>query len=186
MQNYTGYLLAAHPLRKEKNFQQGVLFTVSYTSKGVYGLQINQPSSTGLKFIDVMEKLNFSIEFIDHDLPIYFGGFSNPSRVYILHSNDWVSSTSIKYNSQISLTSDLSILSAISVNQGPKHFRAIIGSHFWNNDSLNQELGMNDNDFNHWYYTSATNKLVFSSDQNEQWINVLKNVGTHQINKWFS
>ncbi len=186
MQNYTGYLLASHPLRKETNFQQGVIFTVDYTSKGVYGLQINKPMPTGLKFIDVMEKLNFSINFIDQELPVYFGGLSNTARVYILHSSEWSSSTTIKYNSHISLTSDISILSAISVNQGPKYFRAIIGTHFWNNNLLDKEMEMNDNNFNHWYYTPAKIKLVFSSDQKEQWINVLKSVGKNQINKWFN
>lgn len=187
--DYTGYLLAAHPLRQEANLRQGVIFVVDHcVQHGTFGLQINKPLTNGINFIGIMNQLGFPTDNIDQDIPVYYGGTQNQTRIYVLHSDDWSNSNTIQYGSKINLTNDLSVLSAISKNQGPKSFRAIAGNCLWAQNELESQINnLNDTQgYESWSYTVSNKSLVFEKEGRDQWNSTLLNAGKLQVNKWFA
>jgi putative transcriptional regulator len=188
--DYTGYLIAAHPLRQNNFLNQGVVFIVENSkAHGTFGVQINHVVNNEFNLTYVMDQLGFSTTLVDDEVPIYKGGNLNLNRICLLHSNDWRGRTTIEFSSNINLTSDVSILEAISRNQGPSQYKAIMGNCFWAVDELESEVLSIDesNVHNSWVYTKSSKKLVFDSkDGRDQWCQVLKSAGELQITRWFS
>lgn len=187
--DYTGYLLAAHPLRQNNYLKQGVIFVVDHCDqRGTFGLQINHTMNNGISFVNVMDQLGFPTDCVDSDIPIYQGGNANLNRIYVLHSDDWFSRTTIKYGSKINLTNDLSVLSAISQGQGPKQFRAIAGNCVWNKGELeDQIINLDQNSqYDSWTYTISNEKLVFEKDGRNQWNSVVNSASELQVSRWFA
>lgn len=185
--DYTGYLIAAHPLRQNYFLQHGVIFIVENCKKnGTFGLQINQPIEGDFNLISIMKQLGFPTVHVDSTIPMYRGGNSNLNRVHVIHSNDWQTKTTVKFSTKINMTSDVSVLDAISKSNGPRFFRAIIGNCFWNVDELEQQIITSDTEkYENWVYTLSNRKLIFSLDGRDQWSQVLKDAGEFQINRWF-
>lgn len=189
MIDYTGYLIAAHPLMQNLQFQHGVIFVAdNCKTHGTFGLQINHIIKSNYNLVSIMDHLGFSTVNVDDQIPIYRGGNQNNNRIYVLHSSEWQGKTTVKFSNGISLTSDISILHAISRNEEPKFFRIIAGSCFWPVGELeNQIMNLNvDNNFNTWTYAVANKRLVFNTDGRKQWSVVLEKSSSLQVDRWFN
>jgi len=183
-QHYKGYLLAAHPKRPDALLRRGVILVLDHGVNGAIGLQINKSFTNDITFQRVMENVNLSI---DIDCPLYNGGTESANRIHVVHSLDWYSPTTTKITESIGVSNDLSVLAAISRNEGPEFFRACAGFTQWMPGHLDGEVSGEDPwTINHsWSYTPASIETVFRLDDIEQWHKVISESSRLQIANWF-
>lgn len=185
MSNYKGYLLAAHPKYPEDNFKKSVILILSHDDTGIIGLQINKPFQSGATFATVMHSAGLSSANIDQ--PLYMGGTESTNRVYVIHSLDWYSPSTVKLTKEIGVSTDLSVLMALSQNEGPEYFRAVAGFNAWETDEV-EGSGLNPepwDELHSWPAVKANINLIFESDTDDQWNQVIKQASQEQINSWF-
>lgn len=183
-QNYRGYLLAAHPKRLDAFMRRSVVLILDHDKSGAIGLQINKPFTNDVTFQTVMENVNMSIVT---DQPLYNGGSESVNRIHVIHSLDWYSPTTSKITDKIGVSNDLSVLAAISQNEGPEYYRVCAGFTRWLPGHLEGEiLGENPWTINHtWSYAPADHNNLFGSDDIEQWHGVIAQSSRLQVSNWF-
>lgn len=186
MSNYTGYLLAAHPRRPQDFFSQGVILIFKHDATGAIGLQLNRVFSTCASMTSVMENLGIVGNFDDD--PLYMGGEHGGNRVYIVHSLDWSSSNTLEVSDNIGVSGDISVIAAISENQGPGQFRAVAGYNIWGPGELDRELdgsGLEDI-VQSWSYIPATAELIFDYHGVDQWRRVIAAASQERTASWLA
>lgn len=175
-----GQLLAAHPLNPNKQLSQSLVLVFGRDRSGSVGLCINKPY-TGINFDLVMSNVGLGGEY---DALLFQGGPMSTNRVFVVHSLDWSSPSTIVLNSSIGISTDLSILAAISSYQGPEYFRACAGYHFWEDSSLESDVNSSDSKVT-WSSVPADIELVFEVEPKDQWKVVLGQSVSNQVSKLF-
>jgi putative transcriptional regulator len=152
-------------------------------SKAV-GIQINKPMST-LTLKDVSS--NIGLEYTsDANSIIYHGGGHGSNKIHILHSADWHGPNTIKLTNQLSITHDISVLSAISQDQGPKLHRSCLGFWVWNDYRLDYQLdSFHPLEHHRWEVTPANLSTVFDLDGVDQWRQSLDDAAQYATDQWF-
>jgi putative transcriptional regulator len=183
-QNYRGYLLAAHPKRPDPYSRRSVMLIVDHDSTGAIGLQINKPFGGDLSFDTVMQNVGLHC---DRDQPLYNGGPEGTNRIHVIHSMDWYSPTTIKLNDQLGVSNDLSVLIALSKDEGPEHFRVMAGYSKWLPGHLEGEiLGEDPWNISHtWTYIPSEPEIVFGMDDIDQWHKIIGDGARMQVASWF-
>jgi putative transcriptional regulator len=184
-QNYTGYLLAVHPRRRDPLLTKGVMLIVEHDETGAIGLQINKAFANDLSFQTVMNNVGMHTA---EDHPLYNGGPTHSNRINIIHSLDWYSSHTTKLNNHIGVSYDLSILTAIAANEGPAQFRVVAGCVQFGPGQLDNEmikLPQIDVSWS-WNAVKATPEHIFECDGIDQWHRTTMDAGKIQIAKWFN
>lgn len=179
-----GNLIAAHPKYPLSVLRRSVLLVIEHSESGAIGLQTNRPYQNGINLSTVMHSAGLTCPF---DEPLYIGGEHNQNRVYVIHSLDWSSPTTTKLNDQIGLSTDLSVLMALSQSQGPEYFRAVAGFHAWGSGELEGEIMGHDpwNPMHSWNWTQANIENLFEIEHEQQWDIVIDQAGRQQIAAWF-
>lgn len=183
-QNYTGYLLGAHPRRRDPLLNKGVMLVLEHDETGAIGLQINKPFVNDLSFETVMN--NVGLHAPD-DQPLYNGGPTHSNRIHVIHSLDWYSNHTVKLTEQIGVSHDLSILAAIAANEGPSQFRVVAGYTVWQPGYLDGEVsGEEPWDVTaSWSFVKAEPETVFQIDGVDQWHRIIMDSSKLQIANWF-
>jgi putative AlgH/UPF0301 family transcriptional regulator len=168
--NYLGHLLVSNPNNPPDELgDRSVILMAAHGDNTAIGLQINRVN-VELDLASVSE--NLGVNF-DRSYPIFYGGNTNTAKIHMIHSLDWSSVSTFKLTDDIGVTNDISVLVAISQNQGPEHFRACAGYWWWENTMLDQML--DPKLFAEcpvpyrWQIVPATVDNVFSIPPNEQW-----------------
>jgi putative AlgH/UPF0301 family transcriptional regulator len=151
---------------------------------GAVGLQINKPYISSVTLNSVMKNVGLSVE---NDQALYNGGPEATNRIHIIHTLDWSSPTTNKITDQIGISSDLSILTAISADEGPSYFRAVAGITRWLPEHLEGEiLGEEPWDLYHtWSFVPAEPEIVFGYTDSDQWRKVIADSSREQVASWF-
>lgn len=183
--NYQGYLLAAHPRRRDPTFRSGVVLVVKHNERHCLGLQINKEIVDSIDIQTIMENSMISG---DLDGPVFWGGPEFNTRVTVIHSLDWISSNTSKITNGIGISNDTSILTALADGRGPKQWRAVLGHVKWADGELEGEISGDapwaPNDT--WNYCLAEPKLIFDYRGAEQWRKVITTSASLQVNQWFA
>lgn len=185
IENFKGYLLAAHPKRTETIVRKGVVLVIDHDLHGAIGLQINKPMETSTSLGVVMSNLGMTL---DNDCPIYFGGSENTNRIIVVHTLDWTSSSTTKIGPNFGISNDITVLAAISQNKGPRTFRAIAGYVRWLPGHLEAEIDMIPpwNDVTKsWSIMEGSVDSIFNSSGIDQWHHVIEESAKQQIANWF-
>lgn len=181
--SYQGQLLIAHPNNPEDNLKQGVLLVISYADPMCIGIQLNRPIEH-LKLASICR--NMDIEYSGTEY-LYHGGLVGTGKVHVVHSNDWQGPSTVKVTDQLSVTSDISVLVALSQGQGPEYFRSIAGYWTWSKNILDSQLGLSNKrltDYK-WETVPATLERVFEFDREDQWQYCMQASAEMQVNSWF-
>ena len=174
------HLLAADPLRFVDGLSHSVILVISQKEDFTLGLHLNKLHPR-IDIDQLSSQFGIDLSTCEND-PIYQGGFNNPNRIYVLHSQDWLGYYSDVLETQLALTADLTIFSALSQNQGPTKYKIFAGFHSWEGNSLEQEILDSK-----WWVLPYNEDLVFSQDNcYEHWHSVIKTIVGSQVNHWFN
>jgi putative transcriptional regulator len=181
-QSLTGQLLIANPQNPRDELDRSLILVVSHNPDLAIGLQLNLP----IRDIDLCTvAFNSHVDY-DRSDPLYYGGNMNANKIHVVHSTDWQGLTTVQLNDQIAITNDLSIIMAISRNDGPEQFRACAGYWIWNDGRLDKQLDPRIWEDPHtWETVSATPDLIFDESGSKQWRRALDRSIKNQIDSWF-
>lgn len=185
IENYKGYLIAAHPKRSDPTSKKGVFLVIDNDYSGSIAIQINKPLTTSMNLAGVMNSVGITYS---GNTPIYFGGRENTNRIIVIHSNDWSSPATTTIAEGVRISNDISVLAAIASKSGPKRFRAVAGFVRWFPGHLEGEI-LGDPPWNDvstgWSVMPANPDIVFDLEGADQWHTVIEESARAQIDTWF-
>lgn len=156
-----GQFLIAMPGMKDGNFARAVVYICAHSAAGAMGFIINraQPISftdvlLHLKLLDQTEAIMLPSD--TRDFPILSGGPVETGRGFVLHTDDFVSESSIPVSDEISLTATLDIIRAICNGRGPTRATMLLGYAGWGAGQLELEISSNG-----WLNCPANDDLIF-------------------------
>ncbi len=156
-----GQFLIAMPGMQDSNFTRAVVYICAHSQAGAMGFIINR--SQQISFTDVLLHLKLMnqadaimLPVQTRDFPILSGGPVETGRGFVLHSDDFVSESSIPVSDDISLTATLDIVRAICDGRGPARATMLLGYAGWGPGQLEIEIGNNG-----WLNCPAREELIF-------------------------
>ena len=179
----TGKLLVSQPRNREGHFAHTSVLIGQHSPSGAWGVVVNRLAKT-LDMQNIMAVAG--IEYQGNE-PIYVGGPVEPTRVHIIHSLDWSSAGTLKITDDIGITGDVSILAAISLNQGPQLYRTGIGLAVWSAGQLEGEQSGEApwTPSHQWLVTDATIELCLTGGGEEQWQRAINQCVNQKISQLF-
>lgn len=187
MNSYQGHILIAQPRAVSSFFNKSCVLVVDHNDVSAWGLMINRPVvhiERGLS--KIMQQVG--VESVhDFEDPIYIGGPVESSRIRVVHSTDWVSSSSISVCQHIAVTGDISVLAAIAQGVGPQYYRACMGSCSWVGQQLEgEQSGQSPWTPQHrWLTVPANQATVFQHHADQQWQYNLLVAAQETTRAWF-
>jgi putative transcriptional regulator len=118
---------------------------------------------------------------------IYVGGPVEPTRVHVIHTLDWASSSTLKITNDLGITGDVSVLAAISQGQGPKLYRAGVGLAVWSAGQLEgEQSGIEPwTPAHRWLVADATVDLCLTGAGEEQWQRAIDHCVSQRVSSLF-
>ena len=159
------FLVATEKL-KGTRFSETVIVMFENDENGAWGLVVNKP--IGLTSINKLIEIPKSFteeqkKLTKMKIPIFWGGPVEENRIFILHSNEYISETTIKYRN-VSISSDYKTLLKIADNKGPKNKIIILGISSWGPGQLEGEIEKYS-----WMLSEINNELIFEIENQEKW-----------------
>jgi putative transcriptional regulator len=156
-----GHFLIAMPGLEGGAFERSVVYICAHSDAGAMGFIINR--SQQITFTDLLLHLKMMnqtdaimLPTQTRDFPVQCGGPVEAGRGFVLHSDDYSSESSIPVSDDISLTSTLDIVRAISSGQGPDRATMLLGYAGWGAGQLENEMASNG-----WLNCPASEELIF-------------------------
>ncbi len=179
----TGKLIVAPPRNQDGHFAKTSVLISQHGLSGAWGVIVNRPAKT-VSMQAIMSAAG--IEYSGNET-VYLGGPVEPTRVHVIHSLDWSSSSTLRVTDDIGITGDISILAAISQNEGPKLYRAGIGLAVWSAGQLDGEMsGLEPWTPQHqWLVTDASIELCLTGSGEEQWQRAINHCVNQKISELF-
>lgn len=172
-----GQFLIAMPGMFDANFARTVIFICAHSEDGAMGFVLNRPQQ--LTFPDVLLHLDILDEdeairlpTITREFQIQAGGPVETGRGFVLHSDDYLSDSSIPVSDDICLTATLDIVRAISRGEGPVRATMMLGYAGWGPGQLEAEITQNG-----WLTCPAREELIFDRSLDDKYDRALALMG---------
>lgn len=182
-----GHFLAAMPGMADERFSRTVIFVCAHSEDGAMGFVLNRPQ--GMRFPELMRKLGLDCSSgpgastsagrrsetrtgTAPDFPILSGGPVDTGRGFVLHSDDYLSQSTMPVNDDLCLTATIDILRAIREGRGPNRGIMLLGYAGWAPGQLENEMAANS-----WLSCPAHDDLVFDTEISEKYDRVLALMG---------
>ena len=130
-------LLIAPPNLPDLKFRQSVLMLTHDNDRGSFALCVNKPTDYVLS--DVLIDSDICIPNLPH-LPIYWGGPVSPTSLWMMHSAEWATKSTVAIDDQWAMTSSEEMFHCLADGDTPKHFRIVMGYCAWAEGQLDKEL----------------------------------------------
>jgi putative transcriptional regulator len=161
--NLTNHFLIAMPRLEDPNFFHTVTYICEHTSDGAMGIVINRPME--LHLADIFEQLEIQVSTLQiAEQAVYLGGPVQSDRGFVLHDSSTAWSSTLRINSEISVTTSLDILEAIAADKGPGKSLVALGYAGWGAGQLENELAQNA-----WLSGPAKSDIIFNCPSQERW-----------------
>ncbi|MCR6499128.1 YqgE/AlgH family protein [Shinella sp. CPCC 101442] len=172
-----GQFLIAMPGMADANFARTVVYICAHSADGAMGFVINRPQQ--LSFSEVLLHLDLvgedeviRLPGSTLDFPIRCGGPVESGRGFVLHSDDYLSESSIPVSDDICMTATLDIVRAISRGRGPQRGLMMLGYAGWGAGQVENEIGNNG-----WLSCPAQEELIFDTNLDSKYERALGLMG---------
>jgi len=165
------HFLIATEKMTDNRFSKTVILMLESDENGAWGLTINKQLGTMPIALLIDPSLNTSEEreeLFKLNIPIFWGGPVDPKEIFILHSNEYKSESTIKYEN-VSISQDYKILSDIAKNKGPKKSLVIFGYSGWGKGQLEGEM-----ERDHWILSDIDLDITFDEESKSKWNKAIK------------
>jgi putative transcriptional regulator len=177
-----GHFLIAMPGMSDERFERAVILVCAHSEDGAMGFIVNRPQP--LQFEQLLESLELGgtkgggpgsrggVSDRARDFPIQLGGPVESGRGFVLHSDDYLSESTIPVNDDLCLTATVDILRAIKEGRGPERGIMLLGYAGWAPGQLEREIASNT-----WLTCPGRDDLVFDQDHSGKYDRVLAHMG---------
>lgn len=172
-----GQLIIAMPGMNDKRFVRSVIYICAHSNAGAMGIILNQLHD--MNFPELLLQLGVisgiqkkSLPEPIKNFPVRYGGPVDPSRGFVIHSDDYACDATISVTDKIYFTATIDILKAISCEQGPQHALIALGYAGWKAGQLETEISENG-----WLISPTSSSFLFESDISSKYDNSLIRMG---------
>tara|TARA_B100001123_G_scaffold334620_1_gene377950 strand:- start:162 stop:794 length:633 start_codon:yes stop_codon:yes gene_type:complete len=165
------FLIASKKMTDDR-FSETVIVMLESDENGAWGLTINKRLGTmpiALLIDPALSTSEEREELFKINIPIFWGGPVDPKEIFILHSNEYKSETTKKYD-KVSISQDYKILFDIAKNKGPEKSLVILGYSGWGSGQLEGEM-----ERDHWILSDIDLDITFDIESKKKWDKALKN-----------
>ena len=165
------HFLIATEKMTDNRFSKTVILILESDENGAWGLTINKQLGTMPIALLIDPSLNTSEEreeLFKLNIPIFWGGPVDPKEIFILHSNEYKSESTIKYEN-VSISQDYKILFDIAKKKGPKKSLVIFGYSGWGKGQLEGEM-----ERDHWILSDIDLDITFDEESKSKWNKAIK------------
>ena len=165
------HFLIATEKMTDNRFSKTVILMLESDENGAWGLTINKQLGTMPIALLIDPSLNTSEEreeLFKLNIPIFWGGPVDPKEIFILHSIEYKSESTIKYEN-VSISQDYNILFDIAKNKGPKKSLVILGYSGWDKGQLEGEM-----ERDHWILSDIDLDITFDEESKSKWNKAIK------------
>ena len=172
-----GQFLIAMPCLADGNFTRTVVYICAHSSAGAMGFIINRAQAVSftelLQHVKIIEASDaIMLPTSTRDFPVLSGGPVESGRGFVLHSDDYVSESTIPVSEDISLTATLDIVRAIYDGRGPQKATMLLGYSSWAAGQLENEVANNG-----WLTCPANEELIFDRSLEDKYERALAGMG---------
>jgi putative transcriptional regulator len=181
------HFLVAMPNMDDERFARSVIYICAHSEDGAMGFIINQPQK--LEFKDLLIQIGLVNEEDAIKLPeeardfiVRAGGPVDKGRGFVIHSDDYMVSSTLPVSENICLTATVDILRAISGGKGPLQAMMTLGYSGWGPGQLEQEIIQNG-----WLTCPASNTVLFDENITRTYERALAMIGVdpHRLSHEF-
>ena len=172
-----GQFLLAMPGMDDSRFARSVIYVCAHSEKGAMGLIINRVQD--MEFSDILVQLGVLDEQQaimmperTRDFLVRNGGPVEMRRGFVLHSDDYLTDSTMPVAEEICLTGTVDILRAISGGRGPRKALMTLGYSGWASGQLETEIANNG-----WLTCKASQELLFDTDIESKYDRILAYMG---------
>ena len=158
-----GQLLVATPKINDPRFAKTVIYMVRHDKTGALGLIVNRIYGSG-PMEEFLKGFDFDATGIGGDIQLHYGGPVAPGAGFILHTADYNGPGTHVVDDRMAMTTERSVLKAISEGLGPRLSLFAFGYAGWEAGQLEGEIKRGD-----WFSTPADEDLIFGKDQDGKW-----------------
>jgi putative transcriptional regulator len=156
----------------DPRFEKTVIYMCAHSGEGAMGIIINKPVD-GLNFPELLKKLELQVTNKTPDMPVLYGGPVETGRGFVLHSGDYESQeATLPVAEDVSLTTSVEILRAMSEGKGPRNAIFALGYAGWDPGQIENELRGNG-----WIHCDADDSLLFGPEFESKWADALRKLG---------
>lgn len=184
MDNKVGKLLIAHPnLPPKTPFHKAVVYIFNDGPEGTQGIILNRP--TAYRVNDFMQQQGFELPTTRERMR--FGGPVSTKMVFMLHTEDFESASSMPAGKGLMLSCDDFMLEKMTLGYQPSLWRMMVGIAAWQPGQLDMELGGKPPYLpeNSWLTAEASEGIIFEHDGEKQWQKALDLSSQQMINHYF-
>ena len=166
------YFLIATNKMKDNRFEKTVIVMLENDEDGAWGLVVNKPIGSIPLALLVDPSLSTPKEreeLFKVNILIFWGGPVEVKEIFVLHSNEYQSETTINYGS-ISISQDYNILFDIAEKKGPKKSLVILGYSGWGGGQLEGEM-----ERDHWILSELDPDIIFEKESMKKWPKAYEN-----------
>ena len=159
------HFLIATEKMTDNRFSKTVIVMLESDENGAWGLTINKRLGTMPIALLIDPSLNTSEErkeLFKLNVPIFWGGPVDSKEIFVLHSNEYKSESTIKYQN-ISISQDYEILYDIANNKGPEKSLVILGYSGWDEGQLEGEM-----ERDHWILSDIDLDITFDKESKKK------------------
>lgn len=167
-----GQLLVATPQMADPRFAQTVIYMVTHDAGGAMGLVVNKAYGEG-PLNELLAGFGIDNALTGERVRLHFGGPVEPGRGFVLHSADYLGTSTRRLAPDVALSIGTDVLQAVAAGGGPKQRLFIIGYAGWSPGQLDREIARDG-----WLTAPADPSLIFSADLDGLWQQALARAGT--------
>ena len=158
----SGKLLLAMPGMADPRFDRAVIAMAVHDENGAVGIGVGH-TRIGIRFRDLLKQLDIAPRGAP-DVPVLHGGPVEPSRGFVLHSDDWGGQDTIHVTGLGAMTGTIDVLRAIAEGRGPSRWLVALGYAGWGPGQLDDEMTRHG-----WFVASGSPALLFDTATEERW-----------------
>lgn len=170
---YIGNLIVANPCNPDNYYSKSVYLIAEYSeNQTMIGICINRVLENS-DLASIAQNLGIDYYRITD---VYNGGINANNKISVIHSLDWFGPGTTRLNKEIGVTTDISVLMALSADEGPSYFKACAGYGIWQNGVFDLQMSVKkiETEPYKWEMIPATIENVFCIDTSLLWEHCLE------------
>lgn len=167
----TGKLLVAMPNMSDERFAKTVIYVCSHSEDGAMGLVINRLVPQ-VSFPDLLHQLNIETCGLEEQIRVHLGGPVDGERGFVLHSSDYMRTSTVAVDDDFYLTATIDILRDLASGTGPEKSLLALGYSGWGPGQLDQEILENG-----WLSVAPSLEIVFDGNLDSKWTRAMGQLG---------
>lgn len=159
----SGRLLVALPTLSDPRFTRTVIYMVKHDGRGATGLILNRPLGD-VPIAVLLKQTGLPDAGAAGSVKLHVGGPVEPTRISVLHSDDYQGPETILLAGGLALTSQPDILRAIAAGKGPRRAHFNVGFAGWGPGQLEGEIAGG-----YWVTVPSDDAILFDGAYETKW-----------------